>query len=129
MHCAAFQLSAYVLGLVCRWNCTLVHADSGAIVSAYVDSCSGPSMLMCRSSPRAAKICSFSRAYRGLALSESMFRCSGVSVGRMPIMTMCAPTPRERFSASFRSARSSTSSSANDSPARPRGGTLISMLN
>jgi len=35
-----------------------VHAASGAIVSAVVDSRSTPSMAIWRSSPRAAKTCS-----------------------------------------------------------------------
>ena len=33
-HCAAFQDVANSSGLTCRWNCTLVHAASGAIESA-----------------------------------------------------------------------------------------------
>ena len=37
---------AYSCGLTCRWNCTLVHAASGAIVSAEVASRSTPSMLI-----------------------------------------------------------------------------------
>ena len=61
--CAAFQLCAKSSGLTCRWNCTLVQAASGAIESVYVSSVSGPPLMsMCRSSPRASSICSFSRA-------------------------------------------------------------------
>ncbi len=59
---AAFQKRGNADGLTCRWNCTLVQAASGAIVSAYTDSRSTPSMARCRSSPRAAKICSLSSA-------------------------------------------------------------------
>ena len=58
--CAAFQSVAKRSGLTCRWSCTLVQAASGAIVSANVDSRSGPLIEICRSSPRAAKICSLS---------------------------------------------------------------------
>ena len=60
MHCAAFQWRANAVGSTSWCSCTLVHAASGAIVSAYTDRRSTPSIARCRSSPRAAKICSFS---------------------------------------------------------------------
>ena len=59
---AAFQKRGKAAGLTCWWNWTLVHAASGATVSAVVDSRWMPSMVICRSSPRAAKICSLSSA-------------------------------------------------------------------
>ena len=62
MACEAFQCAAKVSGLTCRCSCTLVQAASGAIVSAYVESRSTPSMAMWMSSPRAAKTCSLSSA-------------------------------------------------------------------
>ena len=105
MTWAAFQYAANCAGLTCRWNWVLVQAASGAIVSVVTASRSTPSMRMSRSSPRAAKICSLSSAYRGLADSASAVRCSRRSVGRMPIMTMCAPTARACSSAAFRLAR------------------------
>ena len=55
MHCAAFQVAAYCCGLTCRWNCTLVQAASGAMVSVEVDNRSTPSMLIRMSSPRACE--------------------------------------------------------------------------
>src|SRR4029453_9384309 len=55
--------------------------------------------------------------------------CSRRRVGRMPIITMCAPTERACSSALFRLARSVRSRSAFSSPASRRGGTLISTLN
>jgi hypothetical protein len=58
--CAAFQCSPNTAGSTWRWSWTLVHAASGAIVSANVDSRSTPAIEMSRSSPRAAKICSLS---------------------------------------------------------------------
>ncbi len=54
----AFQSVWKRSGSTCWWSCTLVHAASGAIVSANVDSRSGPLIEIWRSSPRAAKICS-----------------------------------------------------------------------
>ena len=63
---AAFQAGAKSCGLTCRCSCTLVQADSGAIVSAYIasrsPSASGAAMSMKRSSPRAAKTASLSIA-------------------------------------------------------------------
>ena len=56
--CAAFQWVANLSGSTSWCSCTLVHAASGAIVSANVLSRSGPAIEICRSSPRAAKICS-----------------------------------------------------------------------
>ena len=58
--CAAFQWRAKSVGSTswCSW--TLVHAASGAIVSANVVRRSTPPMRISRSSPRAAKICSLS---------------------------------------------------------------------
>ena len=58
--CAAFQCAPNAAGSTswCSW--TLVHAASGAIVSARIASRSTPAMLISRSSPRAAKICSLS---------------------------------------------------------------------
>jgi hypothetical protein len=61
-HWAAFQCRANAAGSTSWCSCTLVHAASGAIVSAYTDSRSTPSIARCRSSPRAAKICSLSSA-------------------------------------------------------------------
>ena len=58
--CAAFQCGPNAPGSTCRCSCTLVHAASGAIVSANVASRSTPVIAMSRSSPRAAKICSLS---------------------------------------------------------------------
>ena len=84
-----------------------MHAASGAIVSAWVESRSTPAIEISRSSPRAAKICSFRSAYRGLALNTSARRCSGPTVGRIPMIIMCAPTVRERSSAALRLARAS----------------------
>jgi hypothetical protein len=55
--CAAFQWREKSSGSTSWCNCTLVHAASGAIESAYVESFSTPAMLISRSSPRAAKIC------------------------------------------------------------------------
>ena len=86
-------------------------------------------MLMCRSSPRAAKICSLSSAYRGLALNASAVRCASVTVGRIPMSTMCASRVRAFSSAWLRLSRTASSSSPKTlSPSR-RGATLISMLN
>ena len=45
------------------------------------------------------------------------------------MIIMCAPTVRARFSASFRLARASRSSSENTVPSSSRGATLISTLN
>ena len=58
--CAAFQCRAKSSGCTswCSWND--VQAASGAIESAEADSRSTPSIEICRSSPRAAKICSLS---------------------------------------------------------------------
>ena len=58
--CAAFQSVWKRSGSTCWCSCTLVQAASGAIVSANVDSRSTPLIEICRSSPRAAKICSLS---------------------------------------------------------------------
>ena len=58
--CAAFQCVANLSGSTSWCSCTLVHAASGAIVSANVLSRSGPVIEIWRSSPRAAKICSLS---------------------------------------------------------------------
>ncbi|GAA4292685.1 hypothetical protein GCM10023178_65490 [Actinomadura luteofluorescens] len=60
MAWAAFQYAPNSSGLTCRWNWTLVQAASGMIVSVCMRSGSGPSMAMRISSPRAAKIWSFS---------------------------------------------------------------------
>jgi hypothetical protein len=57
---AAFQKAAKRSGSTCWCSCTLVQAASGAIVSANVVSRSTPAIEISRSSPRAAKICSFS---------------------------------------------------------------------
>ena len=57
--CAAFQWLAKPSGSTSWCSCTLVHAASGAIVSTKVDSRSTPLIEISRSSPRAAKICSF----------------------------------------------------------------------
>ena len=54
------DICANAAGSTCRCSCTLVHAASGVIVSANVESRSTPAMRMSRSSPRAAKICSLS---------------------------------------------------------------------
>jgi hypothetical protein len=59
---AAFQCCANCSGWTSWWSCTLVHAASGAIESAYAERRSMPPIEMCRSSPRAAKICSLSSA-------------------------------------------------------------------
>ena len=58
---AAFQWFAKPSGSTCWWSWTLVQAASGAIVSAKVASRSTPVIEISRSSPRAAKICSFRR--------------------------------------------------------------------
>ncbi len=58
--CAAFQYAGKFSGLTWVWNCTLVQAASGAMVSAVARSRSTPSISSERSSPRAAKICSLS---------------------------------------------------------------------
>jgi hypothetical protein len=76
-HCAAFQWAANVSGPTCRCSCTLVQAASGAIVSAYVSRSSTPLISMCRSSPRAARICSSRSAYLGLWVMASCVTCSG----------------------------------------------------
>jgi hypothetical protein len=55
--------------------------------------------------------------------------CSGMRVGRTPIMMMCAPMAWARASASFRLSRISFSSTCGASPASVVGRTLISMLN
>jgi hypothetical protein len=60
--CAAFQYCANRPGDTCRCSCTLVQADSGAIVDEYVASRSTPWMSMNRSSPREEKIDSLSAA-------------------------------------------------------------------
>ncbi len=57
---AAFQWAAKRSGWTSWCSCTLVHAASGAIESAKAESRSTPSIARCRSSPRAAKICSLS---------------------------------------------------------------------
>ena len=62
MHCAAFQWLAKAAGSTSWCSCTLVQAASGAIVSAETDNRSTPSIDSCKSSPRAAKICSLSSA-------------------------------------------------------------------
>ncbi len=58
--CAAFQCAPNNAGSTSWCSCTLVHAASGAIVSARIAKRSTPEMLIERSSPRAAKICSLS---------------------------------------------------------------------
>ena len=68
-----------------------------------------PRMSRCRSSPRARSICSSSRAYRGFVLIASWVRCSSRRVGRIPIITMCAPSSRARVSAVLSCARTSVS--------------------
>ena len=70
----------------------LVQADSGAIEADCRLSRSGPSMSMSMSSPRAVKIESLSAWYRVDELIQSPERCSGISVGKMPIITMWAPS-------------------------------------
>ena len=50
-------------------------------------------------------------------------------VGRIPIITMCAPTVRARSSAWLRLPRTESSSSAKTPSANWRGAMLISMLN
>src|SRR5947209_4559382 len=66
MACAAVQCCANASGSTCRWSCTLVHAASGAIVSAWVERRSTPVIEIPKSSPRAANPCSFSLAELGL---------------------------------------------------------------
>ena len=126
---AAFQYRGNADGLTCRWNWTLVQAASGATVSAEVASRCTPSMAMCRSSPRAAKICSLSSAYRGLADRLSALSCFSVSVGRMPIITMWLPVAAAFSSAELSVSRTLASSSTAESPDSIRGATLISTLN
>src|ERR1017187_7116796 len=79
----------------------LVQAASGVMLSVCVSSCSGPSIAMRMSSPRAAKICSLSTRY--LSFADLVPSCTA--------------------------ARRSASSSPSASPSRWRGGTLISRLN
>ena len=81
------------------------------------------------SSPRAVKIESLRAAYRVDSLIQPWSRCSDISVGRMPIMTMWAPPAAlALFSASFRLARTSASRSNVVCPGSACGGTLNSML-
>ena len=89
---------------------------------------SGPLMSIRMSSPRAVKIESLSAWYRVDSLIQSSARCSGIRVGRIPIMTMCAPLALALSSAALRLARISPSSSSADRPGNGRGGTLNSML-
>ena len=71
--CAAFQWSANSSGDTCRCSCTEVHADSGAIDSAYVATRSpvGPSRSRKMSSPRAPKMESLRAVYRLFSLIQS----------------------------------------------------------
>lgn len=108
----------------------LVHAASGVIVSAWVRNRSTPSTEISRSSPRAAKICSFSRWYRGFSESDSGPASFSSSVGRMPIMTRCAPIPAACSSAWLSASRISCSQESGPPPALSRrGARLISRLN
>ena len=80
------------------------------------------------SSPRAVKIESLSAWYRVDSLIQLPDRCSGIRVGRIPIITMCAPSVLALTSAALRLARTSASSSSAARPGNGRGGTLNSML-
>ena len=106
-----------------------MQAASGVIVSMWVSSRSGPSIQIRISSPRAAKICSFSSRYRGFGDMACMPTSLSCSVGRMPIMTRWLPAWRARPSACARLARTRRSSPARASPDSGWGGTLISRLN
>ncbi len=119
--CAAFQFLAKSPGDTCRCNCVLVQADSGAMDADCMLSGSGPAMSIWMSSPRALKIESLSATYRVDSLIQPPARCSGISVGRIPIITMWAPPALALVSAAFRLARTSSSSSSPVWPAqRPR---------
>jgi len=71
---------------------------------------------------------SFSAWYRNDGLIQLPVRSSGISVGRIPIITMWAPSVLALVSAAFRLARTSISSSSAVRPGNGRGGTLNSML-
>ena len=77
----------------------------------FILSGSGPPMSIWMSSPRALKMESLSAAYRVDSLIHPPARCSGISVGRIPIMTMWAPPALALVSAAFKLARTSSSSS------------------
>ena len=98
------------------------------MVAACRLSRSGPAMSIWMSSPRAKKIESLRAWYRIDSLIQSPERCSGISVGRMPIITMCEPLEFAFDSAALRLARTSDSSSSAALPGSGRGGTLNSML-
>ncbi|SKW72472.1 Uncharacterised protein [Mycobacteroides abscessus subsp. abscessus] len=106
----------------------LVHADSGAMDGDLTLSRSVPEMSICMSSPRAENTASFSARYREEGLIQAPSRFSGITVGRIPIITICAPRSPARSSAALRLARTSSSSSRAAEPGRARGGTFISML-
>ncbi|TDZ80412.1 hypothetical protein DE4587_00263 [Mycobacteroides salmoniphilum] len=106
----------------------LVHADSGAIEGDLTLSRSAPAISICMSSPRAVNTASFNARYREDGLIHAPSRCAGITVGRMPIITMCAPRSPARCSAALRLARTSRSSSRAADPERARGGTFNSML-
>ncbi len=105
-----------------------MQADSGAIDTARQLNGSGPEILIGMSSPRAVKIESLSAAYRLESLIQPEARCSGIRVGKIPIITMCAPPAPALISASFRLARTSPSRSRVVCPGSAWGGTLNSML-
>ena len=69
------------------------------IVSMWVSSRSAPSIEIRISSPRAAKICSFSSRYRGFGDMAAAPTSLSRSVGRMPIITRWLPAWRARRSA------------------------------
>ncbi len=78
------------------------------------------------SSPRAAKIRSFSTLYRELFDSHRRSKCSCRNVGSTPIMTRFAPASCALSSAALNDLRRSCSRPRVSSPASSRGGTLIS---
>jgi hypothetical protein len=78
------------------------------------------------SSPRAAKMLSFSTLYRELLDSHRWSKCSCRNVGSTPIITRFAPASFALSSAAPSDARRSSSRPRVSLPARARGGTLIS---